>query len=379
MNGGNKDEGCMKIIFVSNISWSLFNFRKGFMRELKKRGHEVLFCASSDEYTARLESEGFKYVPINVDRKGTNFFKDLFLTLRLFNIYRKEKPDFVFHNSIKPNLYGSVAARLAGVKCVNTVSGLGYIFIQKNSYFVLVKFLYTLACAFSEKTFFQNGDDLALFIKENIVKPDKAVLVKGSGVDTKFFDPAYCKTVKKDEGVFVFSFIGRVLWDKGVGEFIEAARIIKKEYPSVKFHILGMIDSGNPAAASETEIKEWQKTGLAEYLGEFSDVRPYICASDCVVLPSYREGTPKSLLEASAMGKPIIATDAVGCREVVEDKITGYVVPVKNSDELAGAMRKLIKMPAEERKSMGKAGREKILQEFSEDMVVGTYLRNLGF
>jgi len=368
----------MNIIFVSNISWSLFNFRRGLMEELKKRGHDVSFCATVDEYSVRLEKEGFGFIPIDLDRKGTNLFKDLTLMVRLCSVYKKEKPGLVFHNSIKPNIYGAIAARLAGVKCVNTVSGLGYLFIRKNIYFHLVKFLYTLACAFSEKTFFQNKDDLNLFLDNGIVRPDKARLVKGSGVNVKFFTPDYCRTIKKENNLFVFSFIGRVLWDKGVGEFIEAARITRKLYPFSRFTILGMIDSGNPAGVSRTRIDDWQKEGLVEYLGETSDVRPFVCASDCVVLPSYREGTPKSLLEASAMEKPIITTNAVGCREVIDDGITGFQVPVKDSQKLAEAMQEVMRLSSEKRQAMGNSGREKMLREFSEEMVIDTYLRELA-
>jgi len=376
MSGG--DKVYMRIMFVSNISWSLFNFRKGIMAELKNRGHRVISCATPDGYSAKLREKGFEFIPINVDRKGTNILRDMSLIARLYSIYRKEKPDLVFHNSHKPNIYGSIAARLAGVKCVNTVSGLGYVFIRKSMHFIPMKILYTMACAFSEKTFFHNKDDLALFVEKKIINPKKAILVKGSGVDTEFFNPEYCKTAKKNNGVFVFSFIGRVLWDKGIGDFIEAARIIKQKYPSSKFNILGMIDSGNPAAVTRPEIKDWQREGVAEYLGEFSDVRPFICASDCVVLPSYREGTPKSLLEVSAMERLVITTDAVGCREVVDDGITGFLVPIKDFRKLAEVMQKVIEMFPEKRIAMGRAGREKVLREFNEKEVIECYLTEFG-
>ena len=368
----------MKIIFTSNMSWSVFNFRKSMMTELRKRGHRVLFCAPRDEYTEKLEAEGFEFIPIDVDRKGTNFFRDLSLIATLYKIYRNEKPGLVFHNSIKPNIYGSIAAKLSGVECVNTVSGLGYIFIRKNIYFYLVKFLYALACRFAKKTFFQNKDDMDLFLSEKIIRPEKAALVRGSGVDIEFFKPEYCKNIKKDSNIFLFTFIGRILWDKGVEEFIDAAKIIRKKYPNTHFDILGMIDKGNPAAVSATEIDNWQKAGLADYLGETSDVRPFICAADCVVLPSYREGIPRSLLEASAMEKPIITTDAAGCREAVEDGITGFMVPARDAAKLAEAMRELMELSSGRRAAMGRAGREKVMKEFNEKQVLDTYFHELG-
>jgi len=347
------------------------------MAALRERGHEVSFCASLDEYSSRLEALGFRFIPVEIDRKGTSFIKDLRLLKNFYRIYVKEKPGLIFHNSIKPNIYGAFAAKAAGIRCVNTVSGLGYVFLRKGLAYYLVKFLYRFACVFSEKTFFQNKDDLNLFLEKRIVSPGKAALVKGSGVNTGLFDPTYCAAVKKEKDRFVFSFIGRILWDKGVGEFIEACRKIKQHYPQVKIDLLGMIDKGNPAAVTKAQIEEWEEEGLLKYYGETDDVRPFICASDCVVLPSYREGTPKALLEASAMEKPIITTDAVGCREAVDDRINGFMVPVRDAVKLQEAMRRMIELPLEKRLSMGRRGREKVLREFSEKAVIETYCREL--
>jgi glycosyltransferase involved in cell wall biosynthesis len=367
----------MKILFVSNISWSLYNFRRGFMAALRERGHDVVFCASPDEYSSRLESLGFRFIPVEVDRKGTSFTKDFCLLKHLYRVYSKEKPGIIFHNSIKPNIYGALAAKSAGIRCVNTVSGLGYVFLRKGLQYYLVKFLYWLACMFAEKTFFQNKDDLQLFLEKRIVSPRKTALVKGSGVNTDLFDPSYCAAVKKDTGSFVFSFIGRILWDKGIGEFIEACRNIKQRYPQVRIDLLGMIDKGNPAAVTKAQIEAWEHEGLLKYRGETDDVRPFICESDCVVLPSYREGTPKALLEAAAMEKPIITTDAVGCREVADDRISGFIVPVRDPLKLQEAMQRIIELPLEKRLSMGSRGREKVLREFSEKAVIETYCREL--
>lgn len=212
---------------------------------------------------------------------------------------------------------------------------------------------------FAEKTFFQNKDDLKLFLEKRIVSLPKTALVKGSGVNTDLFHPSYCAAIKKDKNTFVFSFIGRILWDKGVGEFIEACRMIKKQYPQVRINLLGMIDKGNPAAVTKAQIEVWEQEGLLKYRGETDDVRPFICESDCVVLPSYREGTPKALLEASAMEKPIITTDAVGCREVVDDQVSGFVVPMRDAVKLQETMKQVIDLPLEKRLAMGRMGREK--------------------
>ncbi len=338
----------------------------------------ISFCATLDEYSARLEAIGFKFIPVDIDRKGTSFSKDLRLIVRLYNIYKREKPDLVFHNSVKPNIYGAIAARLAGTRCVNTVSGLGYMFIRKTLYFNLVKFLYRVACGFSEKTFFQNKEDLQFFLDNRLIEAGKCALVAGSGVNTEFFklgDDTYARSAKED---FTFLYLGRILWDKGIGELIESVRMLKKHYPVMKLNLIGMIDKGNPAGISRSQIQAWEQEGIIKYLGETVDVRPFLGSCDCVILPSYREGVPRALLEAAAMELPVIATDVPGCRDVVEHGITGFLVEVKNAPDLAKAMEKMIKMPQSQRWEMGKNGRTKVIREYSERAVIKTYCTQIG-
>lgn len=362
----------MKIIFVSNLSWNLFNFRLGLMKFLKGRGHEVLFCAPQDPYTEQLKGLGFRFIAIKVDRKGTNLASDFLFLLRLLAVYMKEKPGLVLHYTIKPNIYGSIAAKLSGTRCVNTVSGLGFIFISKGLYFNPVKLLYSISSRFCEYTFFHNHDDLSFFVKNKIISSGKAVLVKGSGINADFFAPV-ARDNGEAAGVFKFLFIGRLLWDKGILEFVESARVIKQRYPDVKFLLLGPIDKGNPAVVPEEKINSWQSQGIIEYLGEVCDVRPVVSQSDCVVLPSYREGAPRALLEAASMEKPVIATDTPGCREVVDHGINGFLVKVKDAQGLAEAMLKIIELPEDKRAIMGRKGREKVLREFDEKRVIEEY------
>lgn len=365
----------MKIIFVSNISWSLFNFRKGLMAEIKKRGHEVIFCAAYDDYTSKLQGLGFRYIPIVLERKGTNIFKDLALFFSLIRIYKREGPDYVLHNSTKPFLYGAIASWLTGSRCINTHSGLGYLFIRKSLFTKFLLIFYKLAGYFAVKTFFQNKDDLKLFLDEKLIDPKKCVIVPGSGVNMDYFKPGG----NRDSGDnFIFLFSGRILWDKGVGEFIDAARTLRKRYPLMKIRLLGMIDSGNPAGIKKAQIEEWVREGLIEYLGEAVDVRPYLEKCDCVVLPSYREGIPKALLEASAMELPIITTDVPGCRAVVEDGVTGLLVKVKDPFDLARAMDTIINMPKARRVEMGKNGRLKVSREYNEKLVIDAYCSEMG-
>jgi len=368
----------VKIIFVSNISWSLFNFRRGLMVEIKNRGHEVVFCAAYDDYTPRLQHLGFRYIPITVERKGRNIFKDLFLFFSLIRIYKKEKPDWIFHNSIKPNIYGSIAAFFVGSHCINTISGLGYLFIRKSFLSNLIRIPYKLANLYAEKTVFQNKDDLQLFLDNGLISARKCVLISGSGVNTEFFKPDDNKNITSLERNFIFLYVGRILWDKGIGELVESVRILKKHYPLIKVDLLGMIDKGNPAGVSRIQIEEWERAGLIKYLGETIDVRPYMKNCNCVILPSYREGIPKALLEASAMELPIIATDVTGCRDVVEHEVTGFLVRVKDMHALANAMEKLIKMTESQRKEMGRSGRAKVLREYSESDVIKTYCLQIG-
>lgn len=365
----------MKVIFVSNISWALYNSRRGLMREIKNRGHEVVFCTVNDEYSPELELLGFRHIPIALERKGTNVFKDLFLFFSLIRIYNTEKPDWILHNSTKPFLYGAFAAYLTGRRCINTHSGLGYLFIRMGFATQFLLFFYKLAGICATKTFFQNEDDLRLFLDKRLIEQEKCVLVPGSGVHIDHFKPSH---IRKNKDVFTFLFLGRILWDKGVGELIDSARALKKQYPFTKVNFLGMIDNGNPAGISRFQIEDWVREGLIEYLGDVIDVRPYLENCDCVILPSYREGIPKSLLEAAAMELPLIATDVPGCRAVVEQGVNGLLVKVKDPLDLTHAMEAMMKMPESQRREMGKKGREKVIREFNEQSVIEAYCSCIG-
>lgn len=368
----------MKAILVSNTSLTIRNFRTGLMQALKSKGYDVIFCAQDNGYAEEVKKKGFAFIPLTIDRKSTNFFVDLKQTIALYKMYRKETPDIVLHYTIKPNIYGSIAAVLVGVPCINNITGLGYVFIKKNPIYFLVKFLYKISCNLAKRTFFQNKDDLKLFLKKGIINKNKAVLVNGSGVSASFFSPDFCRSVKKEEESFVFLFTGRFLWDKGLGEFVDAARLTRQKYSKAQFWLVGIIDTGNPAGINLEAIKKWEREGVIIYHGEVKDVRAFICLSNCVVLPSYREGIPKSLLEALAMEKPIITTNVAGCREVVENGINGFSVPARDYRALSDSFCKMIELSPEERLKMGKAGREKVKKEFEENIIIDTYLKEIG-
>lgn len=368
----------MKLILVSNTSLSIRNFRIGLMEAFKARGVEVVFCCSDNGYAKELAKRGFVFLPLALDRKGVNFLTDLRLIFRLFKLYKKEKPDIILHFTIKPNIYGAIAAKFSGIPCINSVTGLGYVFIRKTALLRhLVKILYRISCAFSRYTFFQNKDDLDFFLSHRLINKKKAVLVNGSGVNLRFYNSDFCQQIENNKGTFIFLYTGRFLWDKGVGEFVEAARIVKQKYAKARFWLVGIIDPGNPSEISQEILDQWVSEGIISYWKEPSDVRPFICQSDCVVLPSYREGIPRSLLEAMAMEKPIITTDVVGCRDVVVEGVNGFSVTACDYHALSGAFCRMIELSSDARLEMGRAGCRIAKDKFDEDSVNHGYIRQI--
>jgi glycosyltransferase involved in cell wall biosynthesis len=249
------------------------------------------------------------------------------------------------------------------------VSGLGTAFIRGGPLQMIVTRLYRAGFRRASVVFFQNVEDRQLFVGRRIVRPDQARVLPGSGVDLERFRPAPLAA-----GAPVFLFIGRLLRDKGVIEFVEAARSLRSEFPDARFQLLGAVDQGNRTAIRQSEIDAWIAEGVVEHLGTTDDVRPFIAAATAVVLPSYREGLPRSLLEAAAMARPLVASDVPGCRDVVVDGLNGYLCAVRDADSLAAAMRRLAQLPPAQRLAMGEAGRQRVQERFSEALVVRAYL-----
>jgi glycosyltransferase involved in cell wall biosynthesis len=293
-------------------------------------------------------------------------------------LYRRERPHLVFHYTIKPVIYGSLAAALTGVPSLSTVTGAGYAFMRDGLLQHLVRRLYRLALRFPQAVFFQNPDDRDFFLRAGLVRESQVRTVPGSGVNLDNYAPDLEAEKSRDQGgKMVFLFMGRLLWDKGIGELAEAAAMVRRHFPLAEVWVLGRTDPDNPAAVPEGQIRQWEREGRFTWLGWVQDVRPLISQSDVVVLPSYREGIPRSLLEAMAMGKPIITTDGVGCREVIEDGRNGFMVPVKDTEALAAAMIKMIHLGEEGRREMGLYGRRKAEREFDERLVIQAYLREI--
>ncbi len=367
-----------KILCVANTAFFIYNYLLNIIKELNKEGQEIILIAPEDEYALLLESEGFRCIPLKeLDRKGANAFKDLKLMMELYKIYKNEMPYLILHYTIKINVYGTFAARLANISSICTVSGLGWLFTEKSIKTLiggfLYKILYKIAFSIALNVVFQNRNDCEYFIENRLVDKKKVFLTPGPGVNTDYFSPEFCKDDEKDRDKCTFLLLARMLWDKGIGEFTGAARAVKRIYPFTEFWLVGPIDKENRSAIPEDKIKEWENECIIKYFGKTNDVRPFLRDCDAAVLPSYREGTASSLIEAMAAGKPVITTDATGCRDVVEDGKNGFLVPVKDERALTDAIIKYILLSREDRKKMGKYSRQKALREFDMRIVIDTY------
>jgi glycosyltransferase involved in cell wall biosynthesis len=364
-----------KIVISINTAWNIFNFRAGLIRALIDAGYEVIALAPADEYVGRLEGLGCHFVSLPMDSNGTHPGRDIVLFARYVAALRSIKPHAFLGYTVKPNVYGSLAAHVLGIPVINNIAGLGSTFIRDSLVTKVVRALYKASLKRSHRILFQNADDRALFIDSGLVDRSFTGLVPGSGLNLNKYLPQ-CSDDRAGRP-FRFLLVARMLKDKGVEEYVAAARMVRAATPEVQFQLLGFIDSANPNAMSKEQIAAWEREGLVSYLGKTDDVRPYMSAADCVVLPSYREGVPRSLLEAAALARPIIATDVVGCRETVDDGLTGFLCEVKSPKSLAEKMMSMLALSPEQRAAMGAAGRRKMETEFDEQIVIQKYLQAL--
>jgi glycosyltransferase involved in cell wall biosynthesis len=362
-----------RIAIVLNTSWNIYNFRLPLLAHLNRLGHEIIVMAPEDEYSRRIPYP-FHHIPIK--SKSLNPVGDLRLFFNLYRLLKKTNPDILLLYTIKPNVYGNFAAYLLGIKTISNIAGLGALFINPGWVTKFAKMLYRLAMKVPAKVFFQNNEDMEMFIKEGLVSKNIAERIPGSGVDLARFTCS-SGTVKKD-GKFVFLLFSRMLWDKGIGEYVEAARSLLLKRTDVEFQLLGFLGSDNPQAISGKEMDRLTAMEGIVYLGVSDHVEDFIQKADCIVLPSYKEGVPRSLLEAAAMAKPIIATDVTGCRDVVEDGINGFLCQPRDSGVLLDKMEKMIELEINERKRLGINGREKVIREFDQNIVIEKYAHAVG-
>jgi glycosyltransferase involved in cell wall biosynthesis len=376
-----------KIFVAVNSTFNLTNHRVGLINGLLDKGYEVVALSPTDEFTSRLKELDCQHVPLKMERKGTHIGRDLMLFWRYRRLLKKHMPDIYLGFTVKPNIYGSLAAQSLGIPVINNISGLGTVFGAMSTSFGgkalarLLRVLYRFALLRSDKVFFQNKDDRREFIEQGVVKADLTDLLSGSGVDLDRF--AYTPIIASDFSSKIsnelkqarFLLIARMLWDKGVGEYVEAARILSRRYPKVEFCMLGFLDFQNPEAISEAQMSEWIAEGVINYLGVINDVRPEIAKADCVVLPVlFREGTPRSLLEAAAMGRPIITTNSIGCRETVDDGDNGYLCIPGDSIDLSEKMQRILELDELQCTEMGRRGRQKMELQFDEQIVIQKYM-----
>lgn len=361
------------VVITSNTSWYLFNFRRNTILALIKNGYRVVAVAPRDEYSTRLAELGCTFVHIPIDQGGTNPINDLKTCFAFTQIYKKHKPDIILNFTPKNNIYSTLASSLftiSSTPCINNIAGLGFLFINQTISSKIAEWLYKLSQSRAKKIFFQNEDDRSLFIDRGLAPKALTDRLPGSGVDLSRFN----SIAAEDDGVVRFILIARMLYDKGIQEYVDAAKIIKKKYPDSEFQLLGDVDTNNPSAVSKSKMDEWIKEGFINYLGTSDCVEDIITKVDCVVLPSYREGVPKTLLEAGAMAKPIITTDSIGCRDVIVDGKNGFSCKAKDTIDLADKLEKMVLLSHQERLKMGRNNRHKIETEFDERIVIEKYL-----
>ncbi len=363
-----------KILLIENDIWSLYNFRFGLVNKLISEGYEV-HLAGYDNSDERINKLNVRVHHLDIGSSSKNPLKDLLLIRQMVRLYKRLGPRMIFLYSIKPNIYGNFAAKVTGDKTISNVNGLGNVFMGKSKTRTIVEILYKIAFKVPQKVFFQNKDDMKLFISNKLISEVKADRIPGSGVNIEKFKPI--ENPKNKEIVFLL--IARMIWSKGIKEYIEAAKYISaKGYSNIKFQLLGPIGVDNPEAVPKEFIEENVKKGIIEYLGVSKDVRHEIKNAHCIVLPSfYREGVPKTLIESASMGKPIITTDNVGCRDIVEDEYNGFLCLPKDKKSLIEKVVKFIKLPEEEKAKMGNNGRIKVKKEFDERIIINKYLEEI--
>jgi glycosyltransferase involved in cell wall biosynthesis len=366
------EPGRKKIALVANSAWSMYNFRIDPIRHLLLN-FDVLIIAPKDEFAEDLKKAGCSYQDIRFNNRSENPLQDYALLKSLERIYRAEKPDFIFHYVIKPNIYGSIAAARCGIQSVAVITGLGYTFDRSNWLNRIVRFLYRRALKKAREVWFLNQEDADIFIQQKLVNKEKIKILPGEGVNVSYFLPQSNKPVARTKA-FQFLMGTRLLRSKGVLVYIEAARILKNKYRDVRFELIGFFEKNHRDAISESELRNWQKKGIIHYGGFAKDVRPFLRQADCFVFPSfYHEGVPRSLLEAAAMEIPIITSINTGCKEVVLEGVNGFLVAPNDAAMLAARMEEMMKLSNGQRAEMGRKGRERVVEKFRIEKILEEY------
>jgi glycosyltransferase involved in cell wall biosynthesis len=363
-----------KIVFVTNSSLNFYLFRRSIAKALYAEGYKIVVVAKEDTYTGRIMScpEISLFIPLkSLDASGRSIFQEIKLLKELYAVIKQVQPHTIFSFTIKPNIYCGFITRLFGTPFVPTITGLGYTFIHTSWLTVVIKLLYRIAFAKAQVVLFHNSTDLRLFIQERIIEHAQGQVTAGSGVDTQYYKPS-----KHSLQPFTFTFIGRLLIDKGIKEFIEASKIIQSSHESVQSWIIGDINTNNPSTLNKQQLEDLLINSSIKYWGEVDDIRPILAETNVLVLPSYREGMPRVVLEALSMGCGVITTDTAGCRESITEEC-GILVPVKDSHAIAEAMIEFLNKEDHEWTAIRAAARKRAIEVFDIAHVTQEYIKLL--
>lgn len=362
------------VVLSANNCWNLVNFRGALLPALQGAGYRLVALAPLDGQAEELCRRGVEVHPIAMARSGMNPLADIGLMLRYVRALRALRPAAYCGFTIKPNVYGAIAARLTGVPAINNVTGLATPYLSEGLVWALAERLYRFAFKRSDTVFFHNREDLDIMVARRVIRPEQGRVIPGSGVNLEHFKPDGAAS----EGAPVFLFIGRAIVHKGIREYVEAARELRQRLPDARFQLLGNPDPHNPTSVGDAEFRSWIEEGIIEHLGEHGDVRPFIREATAVVLPTYREGMSRALLEAAAMGKPLVGSDVAGSRELVEEGVTGALCKARDVESLAEAMERIARAVPQRLTEMGRAARAMAEREFGEEHVVDAYLEVLA-
>lgn len=364
----------VKVAFVANTCWNIYNFRKGLVHHFLNQGNEVLVLAPRDEYTSALEEWGIRFLETPIEGTSSNPLKDLRYLLRIHQIFKSEEPQAALCFTIKSNIYASLAGRLSRVKTICNVSGLGTAFLVKGIVGRIAITLYRFAFRYSNQIFFQNESDRDLFISRIPVRRERIEVLPGSGINLSEFSPLPLPKRKSTK----FLMISRLIIEKGVREYAEAAGKLTSE--DVSFTLMGRLDESHARSVSAAEVNQWKEAGLT-YLPHSSQVKEIVADHDVVVLPSYREGTARTLLEAAALSRPILTSDVPGCREVVREGKNGFLFKAGDSKDLENKCRLFLSLSHEERSQLAANSRDLVEEIYDEKLVIDKYmdaLRRIG-
>ncbi len=366
------------LLLVCNTAWGIANFRGNLIQHWVAQGKRVVAIAPTDAVAeAKLAALGAQFEPLALDNRGSNPLQELAVIWRLRQLYRHYRPVLVVHYTIKPVIYGSWAAWLAGVPSLAVVTGQGFAFLNQGLKAWLARNLYRISLRFAKGVWFLNQDDYRLFTESGLAPNQKSAILPGEGVDTEHFSP---KDNPHTDGRLRLLLVARLLYDKGIAEYAEAGRILAERHaqqpeqvPAIELQLLGPFYPQNPQAISPEQIAHWQSEGWLHYLSETSDVTSYVASCDALVLPSYAEGLPRTVLEAMSMAKPVIATDVVGCRDLVLHEVTGLLCEARNAQSLADSIQRFSQLSLAQRQQMGEAGRARVLANFADAQVLARY------